>query len=132
MDRFIDYCLGVYIPEHFFLLFTISALVSFGVICFYAKRHSNPHFRPGKREVLMVSLFLLMISGGVCWMAGKLLDSNLDPEKIGAQLDRAQHDAFNNDGVRMGGSFSKDAGNLPNTGDSEELPEDIRQVIDNE
>ena len=131
MDRFIDYRLGVYVPEHFFLLFTISALVSLGVIFFYAKRHSNPYFRPGKREVFMVSLFLLMLSGGGCWMAGKLLDSNLNPEKMGAQLDRAQNDAFNKDGVRVDGSFSKDTGNLPSTGDFKGVPDEIRQVIDN-
>ena len=131
MDRFIDYRIGVYVPEHFFLLFTISGLVSLGVIFFYAKRHSNPHFRPGKREVLMVSLFLLMLSGGGCWMAGKLLDSNLDPEKMGAQLDRAQNDAFNKDGARVDGSFSKDIGNLPSTGEFKGVPDEVRQVYDN-
>ena len=131
MDRFIDYRIGVYVPEHFFLLFTISGLVSLGVIFFYAKRHSNPYFRPGKREVLMVSLFLLMLSGGGCWMVGKLLDSNLDPEKMGAQLDRAQNDAFNKDGARVDGSFSKDIGNLPSTGEFKGVPDEVRQVFDN-
>ena len=131
MDRFIDYRIGVYVPEHFFLLFTISALVSLGVIFFYAKRHSNPHFRPGKREVLMVSFFLLMLSGGGCWMVGKLLDSNLDPEKMGAQLDRDQNDSLNNDGVRGEGSLSKDTANLPSNGDFKGVPDEIRQVIDN-
>ena len=131
MDRFIDYRIGVYVPEHFFLLFTISGLVSLGVIFFYAKRHSNPYFRPGKREVLMVSLFLLMLSGGGCWMVGKLLDSNLDPEKMGAQLDRAQNDAFNKDGARVDGSFSNDIGDLPSTGEFKGVPDEVRQVFDN-
>lgn len=131
MQLFIDYRLGVYFPEHFFLLFSISALVSLGFILFYSKRHSNPHFRPGKREVFMVSLFLLMLSGGGCWMVGKLLDSNLDPEKMGKQLDHAQNDAFNKDGARLGGEFSRDTGNLPRTGDFKGVPDEFRQVIDN-
>ena len=46
----------------------------------------------------------------------KTLDSNLDPEKMGKQLDHAQNDAFNKDGVRLGGEFSRDTGNLPRTG----------------
>ena len=125
MDRFIDYRLGVYIPEHFSLLFTVSSLVSIGVICFYAKRHSNPHFRPGKREVFMVSLFLLMISAGGCWMVGKLLDSNLDPEKIGEQLERAQNDAFNQDNVRGGGAFPRMQEICP----IQEILKDCRKIL---
>ena len=79
----------------------------------------------------MVSLFLLMLSGGGCWMVGKLLDSNLDPAKMGKQLDHAQNDAFNKDGVRLGGEFSRDTGNLPRTGDFKGVPDEVRQVIDN-
>ena len=79
----------------------------------------------------MVSLFLLMLSGGGCWMVGKLLDSNLNPEKMGKQLDHAQNDAFNKDGVRVDGGFSRDTGNLPSSGDFKGVPEEVRQVIDN-
>ena len=124
------YRLGIYFPDHFFLLFTISALVSLGIICFYAKRHPNPHFRPGKREVFMVSLLLVMISGGGCWMAAKLLDSNIDPAKMGAQLDRAKNDAFENRGEQVGDRLLISPEILPDGQSSGDLPEEIRQALD--
>jgi len=130
VDDLMNYQLGIYFPDHFFLLFTISALVSLGIICFYAKRHPNPHFRPGKREVFMVSLLLVMISGGGCWMAAKLLDSNIDPEKMGAQLDRAQNDAFEKPGDQGGERLLRGADPLPPGATSGDLPEEIRQAID--
>ncbi len=123
------FCLSFYLPDHFTLLFTICFVVSLGVVCFYAKRHPNPHFRPGKREILMVSLFLLMTSGGGCWITARMLESDIDPEKIGEQVENSKRQAFREKGTVSDATVAIQSGLSAPADLPEKLPEEIREVV---
>lgn len=129
MHHLLDFRLGLYTPDHFPLLFAISVLVSAGVVCFYAKRHPNPHFRPGKREVCMVSLLLLMASGGGCWVVANMLESNIDPVKFERQLESAQKQAFIKRGSERGADFANPSGASAPSEVPEDLPEEMRGAV---
>jgi hypothetical protein len=124
--------LGFYIPDYFVLLFTICLIVSVAVVCFFAKRHPNPHFRPRKGEVLMVSLLLLLASGAASWMTSKMLDSRIDPVKMTNQVESAQKQAF--DGKLSGDNKRavKSQPGLPGGGKDnwpERVPQEFREAV---
>ena len=127
-----EYYIGFYIPDYFLLLFTICLLVSVPVLCFFAKRHPNPHFRPRKVEVLMVALFLLLASGTASWVTSKMLHSHIDPAKMAEQVNESQEQAFR--GSILGGNGSVENNQAQSSGGGnanlpENVPREFREVV---
>ncbi|MCP4846945.1 MAG: hypothetical protein GY899_03240 [Verrucomicrobiaceae bacterium] len=125
-----DILLGFYLPNHFVLLFTICAILSVGFICFYAKRHPNPHFRPDKREVFMISLILFIASGGGSWITARMLDSHIDPAKLGEQIENAQSDAFRESEAGAGSNKNNQESSPSTSVVPDAFPEEVRRLID--
>ena len=73
------------LPDYFYLVFGVCALVSLCIVLFFAKRHPNPHFRPRKSEVGIVSFMLLMASAGVSYFGAGLFETDIDPKKLEAR-----------------------------------------------
>ncbi len=125
MQHVIESHLGFYIPDYFALLFTMCLIVSVPVVCFFARRHPSPHFRPRKGEVFMVSLLLLLASGAASWMTSKMLDSDIDPLKITDQVEAAQKQEFDRKAAGNRGTAVKSQSGL--SGGNDNLPAHIPQ-----
>ena len=82
--------LALILPDYFYFVFAVCVIVSVCIILFYANRHPNPHFRPRKSDIGVVSLLLLAASFGVAFMTAGALDSDFDKEKIIKQSEDAQ------------------------------------------
>ncbi len=78
------------IPDYFYFIFGVCCLVSFCIVLFYAKRHPNPHFRPKKSDIGLVSFFLLFMSGAISFIAGGAFDSDLSEEKLEREMQDAR------------------------------------------
>ena len=77
----------------------------------------------------MVSLILLIASGGGCWLTSRMLESHIDPAKIGEQVEKAQSHAFREMGTENGPTLIIRAG-LPEPAEvSDGLPDEIREVV---
>ena len=134
--------LALALPDYFYFVFAICALVSICVVLFYAKRHPNPHFRPRKSDVGIMSVVLLFLSGGVAFMTAGALDTDFDKEKMEQKAEEAQRMArvkgtsaeeelglTEGEGTGTAGAGSSKsktggASDLP-----EELPEELREFL---
>lgn len=126
--------LGFYLPDYFVLLLTICLIISVGLVWFFAKRHANPHFRPRKAEVLMMSLLLLLVSGAASWVAAKMLNVNIDPAKMREQVEAAQRQTFSGKGSGESRKAVKGvpelSGRVRGSGIPENAPEAFREAFD--
>ena len=77
----------------------------------------------------MISMFLLMISGGGCWITAKMLDSGIDPVKMGEQLESAQRQVFTERGSARDGNLPGSSGSSNFAEGPDELPEEIREAV---
>lgn len=121
--------LALALPDYFYFVFAVCVLISGCIVLFYAKRHPNPHFRPRKSDVGIVSFVLLFLSGGVAFMTSGALDTKFDPKKMEKKME---------DDKRMakihGTSVEEEAGLVPmqpapKTKDGVDLPDDVPDEV---
>ena len=51
------------------------------MVLFYAKRNPNPYFRPKRGEVFLMSIFMVLLSGGFSFMLATLFESDINLQK---------------------------------------------------
>ncbi len=105
----------------FIFILIVALIVSAGVVLFYAKRHPNPYFRPKRGEVALMSIFMVLLSGGFSFMLAQLFESDINLQKskeeensvIGAGA--ANSDAFDSPTPRRseGGGSGGSGGSTP-------------------
>lgn len=80
------------LPDYFFFVFAVCVLVSACIVLFYAKRSPNPHFRPKKSDIGLVSFLLLFVSGGVAFVTSGAFDTATvyDPDKMKEKMEQAK------------------------------------------
>ena len=121
--------LALHLPDYFYFVFAVCALVSVCIVLFVAKRHPNPHFRPKKSEVAILSLLLFFASGGVALVTSGAFDANFDKEKLEAKLKAAKNKVESGegqaDGSAGGGTSEGGNSNLP-----DDVPDDFRTAIE--
>ncbi len=128
------------IPDYFYFILGVCLLVSFCVVVFYAKRHPNPHFRPKKSDIGLVSFLLLFVSGGVAFMTASAFDVDFDKEKMDKKMKDAKRAADMkgtsveselgvDPGKGRGGDGSADGGEGDVPGLPSEVPKEFREII---
>ncbi len=123
--------LALHLPDYFYFVFAVCALVSVCIILFVAKRHPNPHFRPKKSEVAILSLLLFFASGGVALVTSGAFDANFDKEKLDKKIKDAQRQvATDDEGGAAAGSGGVDAGGGGGSALPDDVPDDFRNAIE--
>jgi hypothetical protein len=122
--------LALALPDYFYFVFAVCVLISACIVLFYAKRHPNPHFRPRKSDVGIVSFVLLFLSGGIAFMTSGALDTKFDPKKMEKKMDEDRRMAKMN-----GTSVEEEAGLVPvepgkaKTDDAVDLPDNVPDEV---
>lgn len=137
--------LAVRLPDYFYFVFAVCAIVSACIVLFYAKRHPNPHFRPRKSDVTIVSFVMLFLSGGIAFVTSGAFDNaDMTREKLEKQAEDAERvarmagksveeelDLVEGDGAAAGGDGAA-TGPTDSFGNPlipEDVPDELREVL---
>jgi amino acid transporter len=65
-----------YLPH--IILFSVFLIVLTVVLYYYRRRHSNPRFRPGAGEIMVIAIIAIVVGGYACYGLGNVFRGDLD------------------------------------------------------